>query len=219
MRNNRVTFGSEHVKCLMLQLLTAIQYLHDSSVFHRELNTSKIQLTEDGILKADFGQQDTPDMVGYSTLLMVENIVFDNYPPGGLDKKMSRELRSNDQNIYKFENTFRLNLTGSQRITNDQAETPDTEVARTPFHLVLQNSRLIGEFEVINRVNEETYGVVYRASDNQTGDIVALKHFKKIYETTGFSIAAQRELDLLMEMEHINIVTGHEIAVGSRRDQ
>ncbi|XP_050552543.1 cyclin-dependent kinase 11B-like [Spodoptera frugiperda] len=64
MRNNRVTIDPEHVKCLMVQLLTAIQYLHHSSVFHRDLNTSNILLTEDGILKvADFGQQDTPDIV------------------------------------------------------------------------------------------------------------------------------------------------------------
>uniref|UniRef100_A0A2H1WEC0 SFRICE_005692 n=1 Tax=Spodoptera frugiperda TaxID=7108 RepID=A0A2H1WEC0_SPOFR len=86
-------------------------------------------------------------------------------------------------------------------------------------NLDLQNCRSIEEFQFLDRVNEGTFGVVYRGSDKKTGDIVALKHFKKINETTGFSIAAQRELDLLMEMEHINIVTGHEIAVGSRSDE
>ncbi|XP_035451841.2 cyclin-dependent kinase 11B-like [Spodoptera frugiperda] len=86
-------------------------------------------------------------------------------------------------------------------------------------HLDLQNCRSIEEFQFLERVNEGTFGVVYRGSDKKTGDIVALKHFKKINETTGFSIAAQRELDLLLEMEHINIVTGHEIAVGSRSDE
>ncbi|KAF9800068.1 hypothetical protein SFRURICE_016945 [Spodoptera frugiperda] len=86
-------------------------------------------------------------------------------------------------------------------------------------NLDLQNCRSIEEFQFLDRVNEGTFGVVYRGSDKKTGDIVALKHFKKINEATGFSIAAQRELDLLMEMEHINIVTGHEIAVDSRSDE
>ncbi|XP_050552553.1 cyclin-dependent kinase 11B-like [Spodoptera frugiperda] len=56
MRSDRQMFGPEHVKSLMIELLTAVQYLHHSSVFHRDLKPSNIILTEDGILKvADFG--------------------------------------------------------------------------------------------------------------------------------------------------------------------
>ncbi|XP_050552571.1 cyclin-dependent kinase 11B-like [Spodoptera frugiperda] len=77
------------------------------------------------------------------------------------------------------------------KLTN-QEERPETKV----------------EFQFLNKVNEGIFGVVYRIGDKQTGDIVVN------IEMTGFSIAAQIELDLLMKMKHnnINIVTGHEIA-------
>ncbi|CAH1640572.1 unnamed protein product [Spodoptera littoralis] len=97
-------------------------------------------------------------------------------------------------------------------ISTIQEEKPGTEVAHTSF-------RSIEEFHILNRVDEGSYGVVYKAVNKKTGDDVALKHFKRINERTGFSIAAQRELDLLMEMGHVNIVTGHEIVVGSRSDE
>ena len=35
--------------------------------------------------------------------------------------------------------------------------------------------RDVNEFEKLNRVGEGTYGIVYRARDSRTGEIVALK--------------------------------------------
>ncbi|XP_050552532.1 cyclin-dependent kinase 11B-like [Spodoptera frugiperda] len=170
MHSNKQLFSVEHVKCLMKQLLRAVQHLHDHHVMHRDLKTSNILLSNEGILKvADFGMAReyelnprlyTPAVMtrwyrapeillllkeysypvdmwsigcifaelvtlrplfpgsseldqmtkifktlgtpsdsiwpGFSELRMVKNIMFDNYPPGGLRKKISQELLSED---------------------------------------------------------------------------------------------------------------------------
>jgi len=52
----RDPFLSSEIKCLMLQLLEAIDYLHSNWFIHRDLKTSNLLLSTKGILKvADFG--------------------------------------------------------------------------------------------------------------------------------------------------------------------
>ncbi|XP_050552528.1 serine/threonine-protein kinase PITSLRE-like [Spodoptera frugiperda] len=170
MHSNKQLFSVEHVKCLMKQLLRAVQHLHDHHVMHRDLKTSNILLSNEGVLKvADFGMAReyelnprlyTPAVMtrwyrapeillllkeysypvdiwsigcifaelvtlrplfpgsseldqmtkifktlgtpsdsiwpGFSELRMVKNIMFDKYPPGGLRKKISQDLLSED---------------------------------------------------------------------------------------------------------------------------
>mmetsp|Transcript_93389 Transcript_93389/g.290678 ORF Transcript_93389/g.290678 Transcript_93389/m.290678 type:complete len:280 (+) Transcript_93389:1285-2124(+) len=52
----RHTFSVAEVKCLMKQLLSAVDHLHERWVLHRDLKTSNILLTNRGVLKVcDFG--------------------------------------------------------------------------------------------------------------------------------------------------------------------
>ncbi|KDP30954.1 hypothetical protein JCGZ_11330 [Jatropha curcas] len=49
-------FSTSEVKCLMLQLLEGVKYLHDNWVLHRDLKTSNLLLNNQGELKiCDFG--------------------------------------------------------------------------------------------------------------------------------------------------------------------
>ncbi|KAJ6791963.1 cyclin-dependent kinase G-2 isoform X1 [Iris pallida] len=52
---------------------------------------------------------------------------------------------------------------------------------------MLQGCRSVDEFERLNKINEGTYGIVYRAQDKKTGEIVALKKVKMEKEREGFS--------------------------------
>lgn len=78
--------------------------------------------------------------------------------------------------------------------------------------------RSVNEFEKLNRVGEGTYGIVYRARDTKTGEIVALKKVRmdEKSEEDGISLSALREIHLLMKLKHKNIVRLQEIAVGHR---
>ncbi|VDK78074.1 unnamed protein product [Litomosoides sigmodontis] len=78
--------------------------------------------------------------------------------------------------------------------------------------------RSVNEFEKMNRIGEGTYGIVYRAKDTKTGEIIALKKVRmdEKSEENGISISAIREIHLLMNLHHKNIVQLKEIVVGQQ---
>eukprot|EP00340_Litonotus_pictus_P001978 CAMPEP_0170525276 /NCGR_PEP_ID=MMETSP0209-20121228/10764_1 /TAXON_ID=665100 ORGANISM="Litonotus pictus, Strain P1" /NCGR_SAMPLE_ID=MMETSP0209 /ASSEMBLY_ACC=CAM_ASM_000301 /LENGTH=296 /DNA_ID=CAMNT_0010814461 /DNA_START=34 /DNA_END=924 /DNA_ORIENTATION=+ len=55
-------------------------------------------------------------------------------------------------------------------------------------------------------LGDGTYGVVYRAVHNKTGEVVAFKVLKKQKEEEGVSPATMREISLLKELNHVNII-------------
>lgn len=70
---------------------------------------------------------------------------------------------------------------------------------RWPLYLTVQ-------YEKIERVGEGTYGVVYKARERQTGAIVALKKIRLEQEEEGVPSTAIREIALLKELNHPNVV-------------
>ncbi|CAD7081158.1 unnamed protein product [Hermetia illucens] len=83
----------------------------------------------------------------------------------------------------------------------------------------IQGCRSVEEFQCLNRIEEGTYGVVYRAKDRRTNEIVALKRLKMEKEKEGFPITSLREINTLLKGQHPNIVTVREIVVGSNMDK
>ncbi|CAH1642257.1 unnamed protein product [Spodoptera littoralis] len=78
-----------------------------------------------------------------------------------------------------------------------------------------QSCRSVDEFQYLYRIDEGSFGTIHGAKDRRTGEMVALKQLKKINEMEGFSIAARRELGILLKMRHPNIVAGRGIASSS----
>ncbi len=58
----------------------------------------------------------------------------------------------------------------------------------------------------IEKIGEGTYGVVYKARDKITNDIIALKKIRLEAEDEGVPSTAIREISLLKELQHPNIV-------------
>ena len=85
---------------------------------------------------------------------------------------------------------------------------PVDEISHLPLYLpAIQGCRNVEEFHCLNRIEEGTYGVVYRARDKKTNEIVALKRLKMEKEKEGFPITALREINTLLKSQHPNIVT------------
>jgi len=79
--------------------------------------------------------------------------------------------------------------------------------------------RSVEEFQCLNRIEEGTYGVVYRARDKKTNETVALKRLKMEREKEGFPITSLREINTLLISQHRNVVHVREIVVGSNMDK
>lgn len=57
------------------------------------------------------------------------------------------------------------------------------------------------------KLGEGTYGVVYKATDNKTGQTVAIKQMRLEQEDEGIPVTALREVVLLKNLHHQNIVS------------
>ncbi|XP_062157483.1 cyclin-dependent kinase G-2 isoform X2 [Alnus glutinosa] len=103
---------------------------------------------------------------------------------------------------------------------DDSRQTPEPEPAAPPQRSLnmLQGCRSVDEFERLNRIDEGTYGVVYRAKDKKTEDIVALKKVKMEKEKEGFPLTSLREINILLSLHHPSIVDVKEVVVGSSLD-
>ncbi|KAG1716570.1 hypothetical protein ID866_622 [Astraeus odoratus] len=86
-------------------------------------------------------------------------------------------------------------------------------------HPPIQPSRSVYCYERLNQIEEGSYGVVFRARDKDTGDIVALKKLKLEEEKHGFPITALREVNALMSCRHDNVVRIREVVVGDTLTQ
>lgn len=98
-------------------------------------------------------------------------------------------------------------------------EQPEPEIELPSYYPGIMGCRSVEEFLCLNRIEEGTYGVVYRAKDKKTNEIVALKRLKMEKEKEGFPVTSLREINTLLKCRHPNIVSVREIVVGSNMDK
>ncbi|MEW5308342.1 MAG: hypothetical protein WDW38_000311 [Sanguina aurantia] len=70
---------------------------------------------------------------------------------------------------------------------------------------------LSGKYEVLQEIGSGTYGVVYKARQLSNNETVAIKQMKPDYEEEGFSSSALREICILLELQHPNVVRLREV--------
>ncbi|KXS13683.1 cyclin-dependent kinase 10 [Gonapodya prolifera JEL478] len=80
----------------------------------------------------------------------------------------------------------------------------------------LGSCRSVDSYDKLNRLGEGTYGIVYRAQNKATGEIVALKMIRMESETDGLPLSSLREVSILKTLQHRNIVNVRDVVVGAK---
>jgi serine/threonine protein kinase len=73
----------------------------------------------------------------------------------------------------------------------------------------------LSKYEFLGKCGEGAYGVVEKAKHKETGELVALKKIKLESEDEGIPSTAIREIALLKELQHPNIVCLKDIVLES----
>ncbi|CAL9775128.1 unnamed protein product [Musa acuminata subsp. burmannicoides] len=73
------------------------------------------------------------------------------------------------------------------------------------------------QYEKVEKIGEGTYGVVYKARDRLTNETIALKKIRLENEDEGVPSTAIREISLLKEMQHNNIVRLQDVVHSEKR--
>lgn len=73
------------------------------------------------------------------------------------------------------------------------------------------------DFLKIEKIGEGTYGVVYKGQNKKTGKIVAMKKIRLESEDEGVPSTAIREISLLKELQHPNIVSLEDVLMEETR--
>lgn len=140
-------------------------------------------------------------------------------------KSRSRSVSTERSNSASPKNNGKVKENDEdEEMGEEQEEEKEKEIVKLdehlpPYYPAIQGCRSVEEFQCLNRIEEGTYGVVYRARDKRTEEIVALKRLKMEKEKEGFPITSLREINTLLKGQHPNIVTVREIVVGSNMDK
>ncbi|KAL0304896.1 UNVERIFIED_CONTAM: Cell division control protein 2A, partial [Sesamum calycinum] len=73
------------------------------------------------------------------------------------------------------------------------------------------------QYEKVEKIGEGTYGVVYKGRDRSTNETIALKKIRLEQEDEGVPSTAIREISLLKEMQHGNIVRLQDVVHSEKR--
>ena len=73
------------------------------------------------------------------------------------------------------------------------------------------------DFVKLEKIGEGTYGVVFKGRNRKTNEIVAMKKIRLESEEEGVPSTAIREISLLKELQHPNIVSLQDVIIQENR--
>ena len=84
---------------------------------------------------------------------------------------------------------------------------------------MIKGARSIKHYELVTKIHEGSYGIVYKAKERKTGDIYAVKRLKLGEVEYGMPISTLREISVLARIDHPNLVKVREVVVGAEISQ
>jgi cell division cycle 2-like protein len=136
------------------------------------------------------------------------------HPIGGYSVK-DEEMSESDEE----EPSARLEKDLKEIDEDDDHESSPDQPNLPDYYPGIYGCRSVENYEWLNRIEEGTFGVVFRGKEKRTNEIVALKKLKMEKEKEGFPITSLREVCCLLKAKHPNIVHVREIVVGSNMDK
>ena len=123
-----------------------------------------------------------------------------------------------------------VHLTLEQEVDTSAASSFDAKLWEGTRDFLSTRERLLFEIQLLQpfftkmeryqkmeKIGEGTYGVVYKAKDRVTGEIIALKKIRLEAEDEGIPSTAIREISLLKELQHPNIVRLYDVVHTERK--
>ncbi|XP_030960703.1 cyclin-dependent kinase G-2 isoform X2 [Quercus lobata] len=183
----------------------------EAGVHNKSLSPELGELRREGSERSAAKSSESDELVAHA-----RSLSGDDYTGNNLDKDDYMEI---DEERNKNYSSVSQSDTDSGD-DDDSQGTPEPSPSAFPQRSLnmLQGCRSVDEFERLNRIDEGTYGVVYRARDKKTGEIVALKKVKMEKEKEGFPMTSLREINILLSLHNPSIVDVKEVVVGSSLD-
>lgn len=91
--------------------------------------------------------------------------------------------------------------------------TPATAASQNGLQRKYKGCAKIGDYEMLQKLGEGTFGEVHKARQRSSGSVFALKKILMHNEKDGFPITALREIKLLKMLSHDNVLKLEEMAV------
>ena len=106
-------------------------------------------------------------------------------------------------------------------ISATDSSTNSGGIVKQAHNPMFHGCRSVDNYQRIKFIDQGTYGMVFKARSKDSGEVVALKQVKlgKESNRVGFPITALRETNILLSLNHPNIVKVREMVVGSSTDK
>eukprot|EP00009_Paramoeba_aestuarina_P015140 CAMPEP_0201537540 /NCGR_PEP_ID=MMETSP0161_2-20130828/65054_1 /ASSEMBLY_ACC=CAM_ASM_000251 /TAXON_ID=180227 /ORGANISM="Neoparamoeba aestuarina, Strain SoJaBio B1-5/56/2" /LENGTH=357 /DNA_ID=CAMNT_0047943875 /DNA_START=25 /DNA_END=1095 /DNA_ORIENTATION=- len=126
----------------------------------------------------------------------------------------SNERYSGSRKILHQESGSNVSLATSTQGSGSHALEPRDD--DSPWIRIPHRERVYGNeierYVKVNKLGEGTYGAVYQCRDRNTGETVALKRMRVLEDIEeGISASTIREISILYELSHPNVVTLHDV--------
>lgn len=135
------------------------------------------------------------------------------------EKRRQKEERRPQPAVYTntIESENAVETHSTERPNKRQRTTSPSQDIAEAVHLLefptstLQRCGTLEHYEVLNNIEEGSYGYVSRARSRTSGEIVALKRLKIEHNTDGFPVTGLREIETLRACSHTHVVRLREV--------